>query len=412
MRKEASGSLESLRELNRERVVHTLRELGVASRADIARRTGLSRSTVSSLVADLRGEGLIVEMDSEHGPDGTAGQSGRPPVLIGLSPSAGAVGGIDFGKRHLAVAVSDLSHAILAEAWREMPEDYASADGLDTATELFDAALDEAGVPRDRVLGVGLGLPGPIHRLTGTIGSPAILPGWVGVQVAEEMTSRLGLRVQVDNDANLGALSEFHWGAGRPTDSLAYLKVATGIGAGLIVSGRLFHGACGTAGEIGHTTVDEHGPICRCGRRGCLETFAAAPAVVELLRPGLGPELTIDDVLERARQGDPGCQRAIADAGRHIGQALGNLCNLFNPERIVVGGSLGAAGELLLDPMREALGRAAIPSAADDVEIVPGVLGERAELLGAIGLVLHEAEDVPEVGAGEHLGTATAAGAT
>src|SRR2546421_1339690 len=188
MRKEASGSLESLRELNRERVVHTLRELGVASRADIARRTGLSRSTVSSLVTDLRGEGLIVEMDSEQGADGTAGQSGRPPVLIGLSPSAGAVGGIDFGKRHLAVAVSDLSHAILAEAWREMPEDYASADGLDTATELLDAALDEAGVPRDRVLGVGLGLPGPVHRLTGTIRSPPPPPRWVAAQGAPGTT--------------------------------------------------------------------------------------------------------------------------------------------------------------------------------------------------------------------------------
>ena len=179
------------------------------------------------------------------------------------------------------------------------------------------------------------------------------------------MAERLSLPIHVDNDANLGALSEFHWGAGRATASLAYLKVATGIGAGLVVDGRLFHGAGGTAGEIGHTTIDENGPICRCGRRGCLETFAAGPALLELLRPSLGPDLTLEGVLERAVDGDPGCQRAIADAGRHIGQALGNLCNLINPERIVVGGSLGAAGDVLLDPMREAVERAAIPSAAE-----------------------------------------------
>ena len=407
--REATGSLRSLRELNRERVVQTLRDVGVASRADIARATGLSRTTVSSLVADLKDEGLIVERAGGRTAGAAAGQSGRPPVLIGLSRAAGVVVGIDFGKRHLAVAVSDLSHEVLAEYRREMPEDYAAEDGMDTASDLVDAALDDAGARRDGVLGVGLGLPGPIHRLTGTIGSPAILPGWVGIRVADEMTARLDLPVQVDNDANLGALSEFLWGAGRTANSLAYLKVATGIGAGLIVEGRLFHGAGGTAGEIGHTTIDENGPICRCGRRGCLETFAAGPALIELLRPSLGADLTVEAVLERAYEGDPGCQRALADAGRHIGQALGNLCNLFNPERIVVGGSLGAAGDLLLDPVREAVERAAIPSAADDVEIVLGVLGQRAELLGAVGLVLHEADRTPTVdGGGPIVARATA----
>jgi predicted NBD/HSP70 family sugar kinase len=401
MRRGASGSLRSLRELNRERVVRALRELGVASRAEIARRTGLSRSTVSSLVADLKDEGLIVERAGGRDPSGAAGQSGRPPVLIGLRPSAGVVVGIDFGKRHLAVAASDLSHQVLAESWRDMPEDYTASDGMDVAAELVEAALDEAGGGHGRVLGVGLGLPGPIHRLTGMIGSPAILPGWVGIRVAEEMAMRLSLPIHVDNDANLGALSEFLWGAGRASVSLAYLKVATGIGAGLVVDGRLFHGAGGTAGEIGHTTIDENGPICRCGRRGCLETFAAGPALLELLRPSLGPDLTLEGVLERAADGDPGCQRAIADAGRHIGQALGNLCNLINPELIVVGGSLGAAGDVVLDPIREAVERAAIPSAAGDVDIVPGVLGERAELLGAIGLVLHEVDDRPARRAGD-----------
>ncbi len=410
MTRSASGSLGSLRVLNRDRVVQALRELGVTSRADIARHTGLSRSTVSSLVTDLRHDGLVVERDGGRGPGAPAAHSGRPPVLIGLSRSAGVVVGVDFGKRHLAVAVCDLSHEVLAEAWREMDDDYPAGHGMDTAAALVGRALDQADADRDRVLGVGLGLPGPIHRLTGTIGSPAILPGWVGVHVTDQMTQRLGLPVHVDNDANLGALSEFQWGAGRGSAALAYLKVATGIGAGMVVDGRLFRGTGGTAGEIGHTTIDENGPICRCGRRGCLETFAAGPALVELLRPSLGPDLTVEGVLERASEGDPGCQRAIADAGRHIGAALGNLCNLINPERIVVGGTLGAAGDLLLDPIREAVERAAIPSAADDVDIVPAVLGERAELLGAIGLVLHEGDGRPGVGADEPITAAAISG--
>jgi predicted NBD/HSP70 family sugar kinase len=210
--------------------------------------------------------------------------------------------------------------------------------------------------------------------------------------VAEEMGNRLVLPVHVDNDANLGALAEFHWGAGRDASTLVYLKLATGIGAGLVIGGRLFHGAGGTAGEIGHTTIDEAGPICRCGNRGCLEMIAAAPAVVDLLRATRSEDLTIERVVELAADGDPGCQRAISDAGRHTGQAVANLCNLFNPERIVVGGSMGAAGEVLLGPMREAVRRRVIPSAAEDVEIVPGVLGDRAELLGAVALVLNEKE--------------------
>jgi predicted NBD/HSP70 family sugar kinase len=364
--------------------------MGVASRADIARRTGLSRSTVSTLVTDLQHEGLIV--DREGPPDGVVSRGGRPPALIALGREAGVAVGIDFGKRHLAVVVADLSHTILAEARREMPDDYDARRGLDEAGELVQEVLEDAHAAHEKVLGVGLGVPGPIHLSTGTVGSSAILPGWVGARVADEMSERLQLPVHVDNDANLGALAELHWGAGRDRSSLAYIKIATGIGAGLVFSGRLFRGAGGTAGEIGHTTIDETGPICRCGSRGCLEAYAAAPAILELLRSSLGEELTSEQLIERTTAGDLACRRAIADAGNHLGAALANLCNLLNPERIVVGGSFSAVGDVLLAPMREAVRRRAISTAAEDVEVVPGVLGERAELLGAVALVLYEAE--------------------
>ena len=385
---DGSGSLTSLRELNRGRVIESLRELGVASRAEIARSTGLSPATVSTLVGQLVETGLVVDAPQRLS---RRSQGGRPPALITLDPAAGVAIGIDFGKRHLAVAVSDLSHEILAERWRTMHEDYDARAGMDGAVKLVDEALARSGTEPDRVLGVGLGLPGPIHRSTGTVGSSAILPGWTDVRIAEVMSERLALPVHVDNDANLGALAELHWGAGHGASTLVYLKMATGIGAGLVIGGRVFHGAGGTAGEIGHATVDEAGPICRCGNRGCLEMFAAAPALAELLRPTRG-EVTGERVVELALEGDPGCRRAIADAGSYTGHAVANLCNLFNPERIVVGGSLGAAGEVLLGPLREAVRRRVIPSAVEDVEIVPGVLGDRAELLGAVALVLKEKE--------------------
>jgi predicted NBD/HSP70 family sugar kinase len=385
---EEPGAAPSPRESNRLRVIQALQILGVTSRADLARRTGLSRSTVSSIVAGLQAEGIVVDRDADGRAAATSG--GRPPAFIALDPGAGLAIGIDFGKRHLAVALADLSHRLLAEEWREMDDDYEAEAGIATAAELVERVLDEAGADTGRVLGVGMGLPGPVHR-SGVVGSSAILPGWAGTHAAERMGEHLAMPVWLRNDANLGALSESIWGAGRGAGAVVYLKLATGIGSGIVIGGRLFEGAGGTAGEIGHTSLDETGDICRCGSRGCLETYASGTAIAALLSRSLGEPLTPDDVLARAVDGDPGCRRALADAGRHIGAAVADLCNLINPERIVVGGSMAVAGDVLLDPLREAVRLRAIPSAAEDVEIVPGELGERAELLGAVALVLHEA---------------------
>jgi predicted NBD/HSP70 family sugar kinase/biotin operon repressor len=382
-----AGSPPSLRASNRLRVIQALQVLGVTSRADVARYTGLSRSTVSTIVAGLQAEGMVVDRDA----DGRASAGGgRPPAMIALDPAAGFAIGVDFGKRHLAVALADLSHELLAEEWREMSDDYDAEAGIDQAAELVEIVLAASGVDAGRVLGVGMGLPGPVHR-TGVVGSSAILPGWAGTRAADRMGERLAMEVWLRNDANLGALAESIWGAGRETDGLVYLKLATGIGAGIVLRGRLFEGAGGTAGEIGHTSLDETGDICRCGSRGCLETYASGSAIAALLSRSLGEPMTFDDVMARAVDGDPGSRRALADAGRHIGAAVADLCNLINPERIVVGGSMAVAGDVLLDPLREAVGLRAIPSAAEDVRIVPGELGERAELLGAVALVLHEA---------------------
>jgi len=373
------------RERNRSRVVAALRESGAASRAELIRRTGLSRTTIASIVGDLREEGLLVERDG----DGSASpQGGRPARLLSFSRSAGAAIGIDFGKRHLRVAAADLSHTILAEAKRTMDTDEPAETGLATASELVDEVLEAAAIPRDQVIGVGLGLPGPIDMRYGRVGSSSILPGWVGVRAAEALGSRLGMPVAVDNDANLGALAELRWGAAADHRTAAYLKVSTGIGAGLVVDGRLYKGTGGMAGEIGHTIIQEQGDVCRCGKRGCLETLAGAAALVELLQGTHGPGLTTQGLLDAAAAGDSGARRVLADAGRHIGTAVATLCDLLNPELIVVGGELSAAGDVLLDPLREQVHRNAIPATTRELEIVPGVLGPRAELLGALALVL------------------------
>jgi predicted NBD/HSP70 family sugar kinase len=202
------------------------------------------------------------------------------------------------------------------------------------------------------------------------------------------MQERLGVPVEIENDANLGALAELTWGAGRGCSNFAYIKAATGIGAGLVIDGRLLHGASGTAGEIGHTTLDEAGLLCYCGNRGCLETVASGPAIIGLVANGSGDRPTLTSVIERAQGGDLRCRRAISDAGSEMGVAVAGLCNLINPERVIVGGLLSRAGELLLEPLRASLARHAVQAAAEKVEVVAAEFVERAELLGAVALAL------------------------
>jgi predicted NBD/HSP70 family sugar kinase len=370
--------------------VRELTTLGTTSRAEIARRTGLSASTVSGIVAELQSEGLVSDQAGLGGP---GPRGGRPAAGIALDRKAGVAVGVDFGKRHLGVAVCNLRHDVLAETWQLMDEDYPADTGLEGARELIDAALAEAQAPSDSAIGVGIGLPGPVHSRTGTLGSSTILPGWTGVRLSD-VEERFDLPVYIDNDANLGARAESIWGAGRGCEMFVYLKAATGIGSGLIANGQVLSGVGGTAGEIGHMSVQENGDICRCGSRGCLETVASTGAIARMLERALGETVEPDDVIRRARNGDLACARALADAGRYIGIATAGLCNLFNPERIAVGGSLGAAGDLLLNPMRESVEQRAIPSASADVEIVGAELGERAELLGALALVLDKASDI------------------
>ena len=388
--KNGDGTLAWLRHRNRQRVMEILRMHGRISQADIARATGLSRTTISTLINELKDEGLVSDVDTRSG----HARGGRPGVQLVLRNPSRIVVGIDFGHSHVAIAVADLGHNVLAEHRSDLDVNREAGRALDVAATMFAEVLSEVGVDRTTVLGAGMGIPGPVDTARGTAGSATILPGWVGLRIAAEMEQRLGIPVQIENDANLGALAELTWGAGRDCSNFAYIKAATGIGAGIVIDGRLLRGATGTAGEIGHTTLDEAGPLCYCGNRGCLETVASGPAIVQLVGPVDGETLTLSQVVERASAGDLRCRRALADAGREIGVAVAGLCNLINPERVIVGGLMSRAGEVLLRPLRESIRRHAVQAAAETVEVRAAVFVERAELLGSVALALlgsHEA---------------------
>jgi predicted NBD/HSP70 family sugar kinase len=389
MAKNGEGTLSWLRHRNRERVLGVLRERGRISQADIARITGLSRTTVHTLVSELKDSGVLHEV--EAGVPGSRG--GRPAVLLMLRDSSLAVVGIDFGHSHVGVAVADIGHNVLAERRCDLDVSHHAEKALDTATRMVGEVLAEAQVERKSVIGAGIGIPGPVDRVQGTVGSATILPGWLGLRIGSEMQDRLAMPVEIENDANLGALAELTWGAGRECSNFAYVKVATGIGAGLVIGGKLLRGASGTAGEIGHTTLDEAGALCYCGNRGCLETVASGPAIIELVGLINGEVPTLSRIVELAVAGELRCHRAIADAGHEIGVAIAGLCNLINPERVVVGGLLSRTGEVLLHPMRESIRRHAVQAAAETLEVVPAVFVERAELLGSLALALQSSSD-------------------
>ncbi len=383
------------RDTNRLRILDTLRREGRASRGELARMTGLSRSTVAGLVAELTRQGLVVDGGEPEEVGAALAGPGRPPVLLCLGAAAGTAVGIDFGHGHVRVAVADLSSKVLAERAVDLDVDHEAAHALDVGAELVTQVLAEARVERGTILGAGVGVPAPIDRATGTLRSSSIIPGWAGLHLAGELGSRLGMPVAIENDANLGALAEVSFGAGRGLEDVVYVRCERGIGAGLFLGGALYRGSSGLAGELGHVQVRAEGAVCRCGNRGCLETVAATGALLAALEPAHGHDIGVPRLRELVEAGDPGAARVVNDAGRAVGRVLADLVNHLNPAAIIVGGALvGLAAEPLLQGIRDTVDRYAQPGTAEAVDVRPGVLGERAEVLGALALVIRDTERI------------------
>ena len=383
-------SLAQLRTSNLRAVTALLGSGGPQSRADLARGSGLSRTTVSSLVSELLEAGLVVETEDRGTP--YKGGSGRPPLLVALALRPGGVAGVDIGHGHIRVAVSDRSAKILAEVEVITDADPHGAATLDIAADLVRQAAAEAGIPVADLLTVGLCVPGPIDRRSARV-DQAVLPGWHELAPADELGRRLELPVVVDNDANCGAMAEHQHGAGRGATDLLYVKLASGVGAGLVLGGRLHRGVAGMAGEVGHVLAREDGTVCRCGSRGCLETEVSTQRLLDLLRPVYSGELDLAGLLDLDARGETAVRRVLTDAGHTVGRVLAGLCTTLNPSMIVVGGSLGTS-PTLVKAIRDGVDRYAHPESAASVAVVPGHFGGRAEIMGSLALAISRAADL------------------
>lgn len=381
----APGSTASLRTANQLRVVDVLRgrpgatvvDGSTVTQAELARATGLAPATVSNIVRELAAAGLV---ETEPG-------SGRRGTTVRLARSAGLVAGVDFGHSHVSVALGDIGGNLLAERRQPLDAGHLHEAGLATARQMMSELLAEH-APGEVVRNIGLGLPAPISE--GLVRSSAILPGWVGVNAEKVAERAFDLPIHIENDANLGALAEHRRGVARGHRTVVFMKISSGVGAGLIVDNRLFRGTGGTAGEIGHLTLDEQGPVCRCGSRGCLEAYASIPTVQAMMASQL-PGATIDQILGAARDGNVSALRTLEDAGLHVGWGLAAAVNLLNPDLVVVGGEMARAGDLLLDSVRIGLRRHALDTAAS-TPVVASELGERASLVGAVLLAADRTE--------------------
>ena len=379
----APGSAASLRVANQQRVLALLLDRGgsPATQADIARETGLAPGTVSTIVRELAAAEVV----------STVAGAGRRGTAVRLARGAGLVAAVDFGHSHVAVAIAEMSGEVLSEERCPLPPGHLHTEGLERARTMLDAQLAAVGAPRDDLRNIGMGLPAPLSD--NVVMSTAILPGWVGVDARDEAAKAFGADVLIENDANLGALAEHRYGHGRGHANVVFVKVSSGVGAGLILDHKLFRGTSGTSGEIGHLTLDEQGPLCRCGSRGCLEAYAASGTAVAMMQdqmPGAG----IDDVIEAARHGNVSALRVFEDAGLHLGWGLAMVTNLLNPDVILIGGDMSHAGELLLESSRLGLRRHVL-AGTTTTPVLVAALGERASMIGALALAIDATDLVP-----------------
>lgn len=345
-----------MRAINRFAILHAIRDAGTVSRVDLARRTGLSQATVTGITADLLREGMLLEEQ------GGRSEGGRRPVPLALNPEGAYTVGVHLSVDQVTVVLMDLQAGILKTHTKKLASDNLAAGPMvEILVESVQTCLWQADFTKKQISGIGVAIPGLIDSRTGFV---HYVPNytWNDIALADRLRERMGVAVYVENSANTLAIYEQWFGIGRGTDNFLLITTEHGIGAGLVLDGKLYRGFRGIAGEFGHTVVDEKGPLCRCGQTGCLEAICGNNAILreakEVIRRGqsqMESEPTIEEVLAEAKGGNPALRAIYDRAGRTLGIGIGNMCKLFDPEKIIIAGKGVLAGELLFGPMRETL---------------------------------------------------------
>ncbi len=361
-----------------------LRDGRPRTRADLALTTGQARSTVAARVDLLLAAGLIA-------PTGEAASTGgRPPATFAFNPDARIIVAVDLGATHVRIAVTDLARTVLAEHHERLTISDGPIPVLNRVAAIAQTLIAQAGRPLSDLASVGVGLPGPVEHSTGRPINPPIMPGWDDADVPRHLNRLLGAPVLVDNDVNIMALGE-HSEVYPDVDDLLFVKVATGIGAGIILDGQIRRGAQGSAGDLGHIAVPNGPDVpCRCGNSGCLEAIASGQAIATTLQAAGLDVVTSSDVVALVRAGDLTASHAVRQAGRDLGGVLAACVSMLNPSTIVIGGIVAEAGEHFLAGVREVVYRRSLPLATQHLRIVATRTQGRAGVLGASAMAAEQ----------------------
>ena len=370
-------------------IVRTMSERGAISAADIARETGLARSTVSTALAELKKSGIVVEIQDELR---VVKGAGRPATSLTLNPEAGTCVGIHLSIEEIRLCIADVSHSVIDEQIIQLGPDYLPEAAAAAAKKAMQALYRSNGLSRAGLLGVGVSVSGPISP-AGRLQRASILPAWAGINITQLFSHALNCQVFTDNESNCAAIAEMMWGAAVGHDDFVIFKIDLGVGVAVVNNGRVITGIAGGAGEFGHISLEGSSALCRCGNRGCLELSAGFKTPIEQASKVHGRPMTMDDVILLAEEGDIGALRLISDSGEAAGRGLALICTIINPPLVIIGGRMALAGGIILEPLKRAFEKHTMIKSSDVDEvsrtrIVVGKYTENDSLLGAVGLVL------------------------
>jgi len=379
------GANQSLaRKHNSSIILNLLRIEGALSRASLAKKMGLTRSTISRIVSDLVEEKLVREVDLSQG------KNGRPGMLLELDPQGGSAIGIEIGVNFISILLTDFTANVI---WRErisMNDDATSDQYLLRAEQLAHEASEIAASRHLRKMGIGVGVWGLVDNSKGVIRFAPNLK-WHGIPLKEKWEGKFRVPIYLENDANASALGEYYFGAGKNIENFLYMSMDIGVGGGIISSGKLFRGSSGYAGEIGHMTIDPDGDLCSCGKVGCLETLVGRRVIIKRYQSKTGEgEISLEEIIRRGMLGERNAKLIFEEVAEALGLGVGNLINIFNPQRIILGWSLGQAYELLLPTLQKSIRKNSLSDPLSVMDVVPYSNGADDCLLGCIALVLDE----------------------
>lgn len=369
-------------------VLDVLRSDGPSSQAAIARRTTLAPATVNNIIQALRTDG-VAEIQWINGRE----------ALVQLVPKQGAIVSISAGPDSLRGSVFNFAKGVRTNRTHQILDDDRPGSSPDAAIELIRSLAADAGIDVSELAGISIAIQAPIDRVSGSIAPWAAnrMPLWRNVHIARAFKEALNVPVVVDNDANLAALAEWTWGTGRGSDCFLYVVCSVGIGGGLVIDGKIHHGGNGMALEIGHIVIEQTGPVCFCGSRGCLSTLASERSILAALQGSESPKRSLAEVIDSAKEGDPACQRVLYEAGRNLGRALANMSKILAPSVVAVGGMLSEAGPLVFDSLNSSIEENNVPAFCPSIKFKRALIGDATSLGGVAAIMSELGQGVSEL---------------